>query len=211
MPGSEKTVVVTGGAGRIGKAIAARLAKDGWRVVVTSSRRGAGADAVADLSVDGGADRLFAAVLEITGGKAPYALVNNAGLFSGPGAAIENVNLIAPVRLTELMSDREGTGAVVNILDRDFPANCRASSKDFASAYARSKSLLARRTLEDARKYLGVLRVNGVAPGPVFPPPCGGVKASYAPFGRPTAEQVADAVAYLLSAPTVSAAIIPVG
>ncbi|MBR1921658.1 MAG: 3-oxoacyl-ACP reductase, partial [Kiritimatiellae bacterium] len=111
-----RTVLVTGGTIRLGRAIADALRRARWRVLTSSHRPDAGADLVADLSDPSGAVRLYADGLRRLGGRPPDALVNNAALFSGPDAALEAVNLAAPRKLTMLMAGREtGRGAVVNV------------------------------------------------------------------------------------------------
>ena len=64
-----KTVLVTGGTIRLGRAIAERLRADGWRVITSSHRADAGADIVADLSEPMGAAKLYAAALQMLGGN----------------------------------------------------------------------------------------------------------------------------------------------
>ena len=113
-----KSVLVTGGTVRLGKAIVERLRTDGWRVITSSHRADAGADIVADLAEPMGAAKLYAAVLQMLGGQPPDALVNNAALFVGDAAEVKAVNFEAPKKLTMMMAGREsGVGAVVNILD----------------------------------------------------------------------------------------------
>ena len=56
-----KSVLVTGGTVRLGKAIADRLCAEGWRVITSSHRADAGADIVADLAEPMGAAKLYAA------------------------------------------------------------------------------------------------------------------------------------------------------
>ena len=199
MTGSARSVVVTGGTTRLGKVVADALERGGWRVVRTSHREGAGADVVVDLSREGGADALFASAVALLG-RAPDALVNNAALFAGDDEDLESVNLRAPLRLMDLMS--ECGGAVVNVLD------CRVTGEGFVpkNAYERTKRELYVRTLSPKR---GV-RVNGVAPGPVLVPVAVREKAGECPLGRPTAESVAAAVEYLLSAVYTTGCVIPV-
>ena len=72
-----RTVLVTGGTVRVGAAIVARFASDGWRVVASSHRADAGAGLVADLSRPGGAEALFASAASLLGGRAPDALELN--------------------------------------------------------------------------------------------------------------------------------------
>lgn len=200
------TVLVTGGTLRIGKAIADALRAAGWRVLVSSHRRDAGADFVADLSDASGAVRLYAAALS----AAPdlCAIVNNAALFNGDASVLEAVNLIAPRKLTTLLAGREGVRcAVVNILD----SRTLGPAEPADSAYVKTKRAL----LDDTRKFAALfaqtLRVNAVAPGPVLPP-----EGCHEPSGemlldrRPAPEDVAAAVVYLLGAEAVTGVVIPV-
>lgn len=203
-----KSVVVTGGTVRLGLAISARLREDGWEVVTTSHRSDAGADIVADLSEPLGAARLFAAACAKLGGRPPDALVNNAALFSGDEGTMRMVNLESPRKLTMLMAGREeGVGCVVNILD------CRvlgdgADSK--RGAYADGKRELLEWTRKSAAMFASSLRVNAVAPGPVMPPEGVHELAGETPLGRPTPEDVAAAVAFLLDAQRTSGCVVPV-
>lgn len=207
------TVVVTGGMRRLGKVIAERLKDDGWRVITTSHRADAGADIVADLSQEMGAARLYAAALKLNGGNPPDALVNNAALFTGASrAAIRMVNFVSPQKLTMLMAGREtGRGAVVNVLDSIVQVESPSPRKDDNfNSYCESKRALAEDTVKAAAMFADTLRVNGVAPGPVLPPESVHVKAAETPLGRPTPEAVAEAVAFLLTAPFTTGCILPV-
>ena len=76
--------------------------------------------------------------------------------------------------------------------------------------YAATKRGLLDYTLKSAAMFSGTLRVNAVAPGPVLAP-CGvHEKAGETPLGRPTAEAVAKAVAFLLDAESTTGAVVPV-
>ena len=205
------TALVTGGTRRLGRAIADRLRADGWRVLVSSHRADAGADFVADLSEPMGAARLYAAALGALGGVPPDALVNNAALFTGDDAAVEAVDLESPKKLTMLMAGREnGRGAVVNILDAavltaDAPQDSQCSPR-----YMAAKRALHEFTAKAAALFADTLRVNAVAPGPVFAPEGVREKAASTPLGRPSADAVAAAVAFLLSAESTTGCTIPV-
>ena len=202
-----RTVLVTGGTRRIGAAISDRLRAAGWRVVTSSSRADSGADIVADLSDAMGAARLYAACLSLLGGNPPDALVNNAALFVGDEGVLESVNLVAPRKLTMLMAGREtGRGAVVNVIDSRALGTPRADD----TPYLRLKRELAAETVKYAAMFSDTLRVNGVAPGPVLAPEGVHVKAGETPLGRPSAEDVARAVEFLLDASATTACIIPV-
>jgi NAD(P)-dependent dehydrogenase (short-subunit alcohol dehydrogenase family) len=201
------TVLVTGGTCRIGKVIAGVLRDAGWRVLTSSHRKDSGADFICDLSDPSGPVELYAAVLS----AAPddfCAVVNNAAVFSGEHSVIEAINLIAPRKLTMLLAGREGCRcSVVNIVD----SKTLGPSSPSDNAYAAAK----RELLSDTRKYAALfsqtLRVNAVAPGPVIPP-----EGVHEPAGemlldrRPTSEDVASAVLYLLEAESVTGTVIPV-
>ena len=204
------TVLVTGGARRLGKAIADALRARGWNVIV-ASRTSPDAVFAVDLAEPDGPARLFAAARAV----APdlCAVVNNAGLFSHDAelppdveARLRAVNVDAPRVLTDLLA-AHGGGAVVNIVD------CRALStaRDDDTPYLRTKRELLDAARADALRLAGRVRVNAVAPGPVLPPEHCHERAGATPLGRrPTPQDVADAVAYLLSAESTTGAVIPV-
>ena len=206
-----KSVLVTGGTVRLGKAIAERLRADGWRVITSSHRADAGADIVADLTKPLGAAKLYAAALQMLGGTPPDALVNNAALFVGDPETVRAVGLDAPKKLTMMMAGREeGVGAVVNILDAAAHDGNRRQSAA-SDGYRDAKRELRAFTLSSAMMFAATLRVNGVAPGPVLAPTEVHEKAGETLLvRRPTPEDVAEAVAYLLGAESVTGTIIPV-
>lgn len=201
------TVLVTGGVRRLGKSIADALRADGWNVLVSSHRDVDGADIRADLSLPEGPARLYAEALA----AAPdlCAIVNNAALFRGDDATVEALNLIAPRKLTMLLAGREGAGlcSVVNILD----SKVLGPASDHDTPYERTKRGLLADTRRFAAMFAQSLRVNAVAPGPILPP-----DGIHEPSGemlldaRPTPQDVADAVSYLLSAKSVTGTVIPV-
>lgn len=201
------TVLVTGGTRRLGRSIADALRADGWNVLVSSHRDVDGADIRADLSLPEGPARLYAEALAV----APdlCAIVNNAALFRGDDATMEALNLIAPRKLTMLLAGREGAGlcSVVNILD----SKVLGPASDHDTPYERTKRGLLADTRRFAAMFAQSLRVNAVAPGPILPP-----DGIHEPSGemlldaRPTPQDVADAVSYLLSAKSVTGTVIPV-
>ena len=214
------TVLVTGGARRLGKAIADALRARGWNVIA-ASRTSPNAAFAVDLAEPDGPARLFAAATA----AAPdlCAVVNNAGVFSHDAelapdeeVRLRAVNVDAPCALTELLA-AHGGGAVVNVLD------CRALGRDLSVAvaascdppgdtpYLRTKRELLEATRADAFRLAGRVRVNAVAPGPVLPPEACHERAGATPLGRhPTPQEVADAVVYLLSAESTTGTVIPV-
>lgn len=201
------TVLVTGGVRRIGKAISDALRNAGWNVLTSSHNPDSGADFIQDLTDPSGAVKLYAAALA----AAPddfRAIVNNAALFTGAEKDLEAVNLTAPRKLTMLLGGREGVKcSVVNILD----SKTLGPSSETDSAYVRTKRELLSDTRKCAAMFADNMRVNAVAPGPVLPP-----ENVHEPAGemllerRPTPEDVASAVLYLLEAESVTGAVIPV-
>ena len=232
------SVLVTGGARRIGRAICEALAARGWRVLAHS--RDPGNPLCADFLRPDGADRLFAAALA----QAPdlCAVVNNAAVFStaadlppAEAAALRAVNVEAPVRLAELLAahltKRHASGAVVNLLDtrilgvfhggQDTQDTQDTQGSQLASCYngralppyAESKLALARATVAQARRLAPALRVNGVAPGPVLPPTDAASREKGGAIllpRRPVPADVASAVAFLLEAEAVTGQILAV-
>lgn len=236
-----KTVLVTGGARRIGRAICLRLAHDGWRVII-HARNVDDADALSLAKQIGGnvveqelgdelaAGKLFNKVVKI----APEicAVVNNAAVFNtaqemspAQSALINHINYEVPERLmtmlaTRLMTNKDAhcaahdksielphNGACVHLLD------ARVIEGDVKTAYEQSKFALMGTVREGAVDFAEVLRVNGVAPGYVLAPTNMEARecAAATILGyRPTPEDVADAVAYLLNARAVTGQIISV-
>lgn len=228
-----KTVLITGAAVRIGRAIAEGLARAGWDVVVHARRSAGQADALCerlradgarawriggDLAVPGGPDAVFDAALSACG--ALDALVNNAAVFTrgplteAPPSLVDGlwrVNALAPIRLTQLLAAhaaaRGARGTVVNLLDQRVA--CAGSVG--ATPYWVSKKALEAFTLSAARELAPSVRVNAVAPGAVLPPPESGAAepAGDIPLGaRPTPEQVAEAARFLLEAEAVTGQIL---
>ncbi len=228
-----QSALVTGGAVRIGAAITRALAAAGMRVAVHHRRSAVEAEALcAEIRAAGGAavpvaadlrdlascEQLVSEAVEKIGPL--YALINNAAIFEKDTldtlddarlVGQFHVNLFAPLRLMKAFAAQGQTGVIVNLLDR------RITGLDPTSvSYELSKKALAEATRLAARYWAPRLRVNGVAPGPVLPPPGEGPaylreKAGPIPLGRPcTPEQVAEAVRFLLSADGVTGQILMV-
>lgn len=225
-PRRPRTVLVTGGARRIGRAICEELAGRGWRVIVhchhpdnveasALAERLGGLVLAADLADPLGPARLFQAACDAAGDLS--ALVNNAAVFSTASAlapdvaaALVRVNAEAPEKLTtllglRLMEHAPFKGAVVNLLDSRIlppPPADRAETP-----YERSKRALAAATRRLAGMMASSLRVNAVAPGPVLAPvgAANREKAGETLLDRrPTPRDVAEAVAFLLEAPSIT-------
>ena len=219
-----RTVLVTGGAKRLGAAIVRRLAAGGWHVVIhygTSADEaealalevGAAGTVAGDLSHTGALADLWTRACEVAG-ESIRALVNSASLFEYDrpevvdhmlAARLYAVNCIAPNMLASALAEQGEGGAVVNLLDQKL-AN---PNPDFFS-YTLSKAALAEATTLLAQAFAPAVRVNAVAPGLTLP----SGDQSAAEFDRVAranllerpvgAEAVADGVAYLLGAQSVT-------
>ncbi|MBM4154284.1 MAG: SDR family oxidoreductase [Lentisphaerae bacterium] len=217
---AESTVLVTGGAVRIGRAIGLAFARAGARVVIHHRASAPAAGALAaeiraaggtaftvagDLAQPGAAEALLADAVAVAG---PVdILVNNAAVFHKhtpdtlDAAALEAefaVNLFAPLLLMRAFAAQGRPGRIVNLLDR------RVAGIDPSCVpYELSKKALAAATRSAALHWAPRITVNAVAPGAVLPPPGEGPdyirdRAGVIPTGRPpTPEEVADAVVFL--------------
>ena len=226
-----RRVLITGAAQRLGAALARVFAGRGAAVVVHCFRSYKDAEfLVASLPPCPAPFRHEAVSCDLadpdavrrmaeTVGPVDY-LVNNAAMWIRGDATRseldrqEAVNHLAPcelIRLFARMRPQTNEFSAVNILDA-------ATLSDSAptSPYAAAKAALRRNTLALARELAPHVRVNAVAPGPVFPPrelAEAGMKHIPAtlPLKRPVdPEDVARAVVFLASAPSVTGAVLPV-
>lgn len=184
-----RTALVTGGAKRIGSAIALALADHGWDIAIQYStsagdakktvaaieRVGRRATALdADLS-DESASRGLIERVEAALSR-PTCLVNNAALFDADDAATlgyalleahMRINLAAPLVLAQSMHralTARQRGVVINLLDQKlFNPN-----PDYLS-YTLSKAALHSATTLLARALAPKMRVVGIAPGITLP------------------------------------------
>jgi 2-hydroxycyclohexanecarboxyl-CoA dehydrogenase len=216
--------VVTGGAGGIGRAIARRLAAEGYRVAVLDvaevpERDALGAEGFevlalhADVSDEGSLRSAKAAVNERWGPV--YALVNAAGIFP------RFLALEAPVELWQrvLAVNLTGTFLACRTFAPDMRAQGRGRIVTFGSerailgsvrgaAYAASKGGILALTRSLAREWAPDILVNAVVPG-VTDTPMPRLELTEAeleararaiPLGRiGTPDDVAGVVAFLLS------------
>ncbi len=182
--------LVTGGARRIGAAIATALARHGYDVALHHHTSAEPAERTArDIEDLGRRCRLFRCDLndyDETAALVPRVrerfprlnvLVNNASIFQR--ATIRetgrdlfehhlNIHLRAPFFLTQAFAEGCAEGQVLNILD----TRVRGSDPRHA-AYTLSKKALLELTRMAARELGPGIRVNGVAPGMILPPPGG--------------------------------------
>ncbi len=181
--------LITGGARRVGRAITEQLADAGCAVVIQTGRSESEARAlaatlpeaevvVADLSTLAGCKRVVEAV-ESTGGldilvnnAAAYDAVPFAEITSEQYAFMQALNTRAPFLLIQgllpLLSQSrlDGGGSVVNLVD----IGGERPAPGFAH-YSVSKAGLHMLTRALAVELAPAVRVNGVSPGTVLPPP----------------------------------------
>ncbi len=226
-----QTALVTGSATRIGGRLASVLAERGCAVAVHAHRSldqgrelcerlaAAGARVClleGDLADPAVAQRLVQETAERLGN--PTILVNNAAIFakedlwSLDAAALDRawcVNTRAPVLLTQALARRGGEGCVVNLLDRRI-----ACDDPGCLPYLLSKQALAAFTRSAALALAPRFRVNGIAPGPVLPPPGKGESYLHDHAGampldiRCNEDDLAQALLYLVEARTVTGQIL---
>jgi len=227
---TQKLALVTGGLHRVGAAISARLAREGYALAIHKRSPGeadpvlaealaeTGAESrrfAADLSNPAEVDALIPAVIEKFG-RAPDLLVNNAALFAegewadlsaGALAEMMQINHHAPVMLAKaLVTHSEGARpAIVNIVDQRV-----AHPVPDQIAYSLSKSALWQATATLAVAFGGRARVNAVAPGLTMATDDYSTAqierlATLMPLeALPTPAQIADAVVWLARAEAVT-------
>jgi pteridine reductase len=222
-----RVALVTGGAVRLGSAICRALAHEGATVVIHYRHSRVEAEALekelgrafvlqADLSSESACAHVVENAVKMAGGL--DILVNSAAVFHKEtlrGASMDKVsaefwpNLFAPLQLIRAFAEKQKSGRIVNILDRRI-----ATNDTRCVPYLLSKKALADLTRLAALELAPHFIVNGVAPGPVLPPPGQGEEylkdhAGRIPLEtRPTPEDIADAVIYLLKSRGVTGQVI---
>ena len=224
------TVLITGAARRIGRALALDLGSQGWQVAVhySSSRQDA-EDVVAAIKAKGG--KAAALDADLADGAATLALVGRAGRALGPLTGLINnaslfekdmlptltvqswdehldINLRAPALLTQAFAAQLPAGAsgnVINIIDQ----RVWNLTEHFFS-YTISKAGLWAMTQSAALALAPRIRVNGIGPGPILP----SARQSQADFDRQCAatplqrgsspEEICAAVRFILAAPAMT-------
>lgn len=230
-PSAPKAALITGAARRIGRAIAADLARDGWAVAIHYRNSSAEAESLCrDIAASGGQAVALAAdlgdiaaVRALPGrcraalGAAPTCLVNNASEFlldslqsldEATWQTHQDINLKAPVFLAQAMLDAlpEGTGGnIINIIDQ----RVWKLTPDFFS-YTISKAGLWTATRTLAQALAPRIRVNAIGPGPVLR----SIHQTESEFATeqastllgtgPSPEEIASAVRFILSSPSMT-------
>lgn len=184
-----KKALVTGGATRIGRELCRTLARAGASVAVhyrssegdaaslVEEIRTTGCRAVmlqADLSSEAACKKLVEEACGALGGV--DVLVNNASVFTRESLlqttqqSLEREfwpNLFAPMMLSRYFAaGLAGEGVIINLLDRRITAN---DARFFA--YSLAKKGLADFTMLAAVELAPRIKVHGIAPGPILPPP----------------------------------------
>ena len=172
MTHSMGTVLVTGAARRIGKAIALDLAAHGYHVAVHANRSGAEVF-LADLSDMKAVRDLHAQVADRM--NVPEIIVNNASMFQDDDVRDFDEELFdrhfaihvkAPAMLAEAMAaalPEGGEGLIVNIIDQRV---WKLTPRFFS--YTLSKAALWTATQTMARALAPRIRVNAIGPGPTL-------------------------------------------
>lgn len=182
-----KTALITGGARRLGAAMARALAEAGANVVIHYRHSAVEAQGLAkelrgvgvgtwtvpgDLGLPRSGTEVFAAAVAVAG---PIdILVNNASIFpDGTFAELDEealalnhrIHAVAPLELGRAMHAQGRDGAIVNLLDT------RVNDYDrMHVAYHLSKRTLAALGRMMAVEFAPRIRVNAIAPGLVLPP-----------------------------------------
>jgi len=183
----QKGAIITGGAKRIGRAIAIELAKEGYDIALHYNRSKNEALEVRDLIRKVGrrseifhldllnVEKFPSFMREIQAfNRDCLVLINNASIFEKArflGTDFDlferhiNINFRAPFFMTQQFASIFQTGTIINILDTKV---ARTLIEYFA--YTLSKKALTEFTKMAAKELAPEYRVNGVGPGLILPP-----------------------------------------
>ncbi len=229
-PKQARTVLITGSARRIGRAIAINMARDDWSVGVHYHGSRDAADAlVSELQLLGANVAAIGCDLTQTADVATLiprcsealgpisCLINNASEFRFDTIATldatgwdrhQAVNVKAPILLSQHFAAQlplDQHGHIINIIDQ----RAWAPTPDFFS-YTVSKSALWTATRMLAQALSPRIRVNAIGPGPVLQGPHQSTadfeaEAAATPLQRSTSPaEIADAVRFIIDAPAMT-------
>lgn len=227
---ASRTVLITGAARRIGRAIALDLAEAGFAVAIHYRNSGTEAEALAQHIRDrGGRARTFQA--DLADRQALDALVATVGRELGPLTTLINnaseflpdsighldekiwdlhlcINLKAPVFLSEAMARQLPEGAdgnIINIIDQRV---WNLTPEFFSYTISKAGLWTATRTL--AQALAPRIRVNAIGPGPVLKSihqtdeDFDNEKQSTLLKRGPSAQEIAAAVRFILATPSLT-------
>jgi NAD(P)-dependent dehydrogenase (short-subunit alcohol dehydrogenase family) len=210
--------LVTGATSGIGRAVALELARNGAEVLVHGRDAARGDQTVREIAAAGGEAGFLAADLGDIGDVRWLAgevgdidiLINNAGIARfGPTAEFDLVefdamfagNVRAPFVLVAALAPgmaARGRGSIVNLSSMSGAVGLLGGA-----AYGATKASLEAMTRAWAVEFSGSgVRVNAIAPGPVYTPASGRTEAlgETTPMGRASQpEEIAEAIAFLAS------------
>ena len=224
------TVLVTGAAHRLGRAIALALAADGWAVAVHYHRSAAPAAALVDtIRAQGG--RAAALIADLAAEDQVATLVDRAAQALGPLGALVNdasafewdtagsatraswdlhmeTNLRAPFVLSQAFAAQlpeAASGVIVNMIDQRV-----WNLTPFFTTYTLSKAGLWTLTRTLAQALAPRIRVNAIGPGPALPSRRQtddqfARQCEALPLGRGTSpDEICAALRFILSAPSMT-------
>lgn len=228
MRGLNKKVLITGGAQRIGKALCLALAESGCDIAIhyNSSRTEAEkltaqVQQLGRLAVPLQADLQDASACQTLIDRASRALkgldvlINNAAVFYQQDLKNTNpadlkrtlqVNLTAPLLLTQFFARQTKTGQIINLLDRRVMSNCFQTL-----AYTLSKQALKNLTEMAALELAPGITVNAIAPGAVLSPANTDARepAGLIPLQRrPGLDDIVSTLLFLLNSKTLTGQVI---
>ena len=225
-----KVALVTGGARRIGKSIALRLAENGWSVAIHYRSSAAKAETVAaevrlrggkamtieaDLTREQEVETIIPRVAEQLGQVS--LLVNNASTFEMDKADTATraswdkhieANLRAPFVLSQAFARQytnQSGGNIINMLDQRV-----WKLTPYFISYTIAKMGLWTLTRTLALSYAPRIRVNGIGPGPTLPSPRQSEEqfaqqSAAMPLGHgATPREIARAVLFILDSPSMT-------
>jgi NAD(P)-dependent dehydrogenase (short-subunit alcohol dehydrogenase family) len=221
MAESNNAALVTGAAKRIGREIAITLARKGFDIALHYHASADNANATAEdirrigrqcvlLEADLADLKQVRTLVPAATQALPHCnlLVNNASLFERCGFLDTseelferemNVNFRAPFFLARDFAKHCGRGQIINLLDTKI-----AKTSNAYFIYTLSKKALADFTLMAAKELAPNIRVNGICPGPMLPPPGENMEylrnlATTVPLGHVgDPSMIASAVAFLV-------------